>query len=87
LTWKRFHYLVCVAGIAVFSHSLLTDPHLKGLVDFLDGEKLLIEFCGALTLAFGIFGVRRKRSRSRELQGAAIASRRMTENNRGPEYE
>ena len=69
LTWKRFHYLVYVAGIAVFAHSLLIDPRLKGLVDFLDGEKLLVEFCGALTLAFGIFGVKRKRSRSRELQG------------------
>ncbi len=68
LTWKRFHYLVYVAGIAVFAHSLLIDPRLKGLVDFLDGEKLLVEFCGALTLAFGIFGVKRKRSRSRELQ-------------------
>jgi DMSO/TMAO reductase YedYZ heme-binding membrane subunit len=57
LTWKRFHYLVYVAGIAVFAHSLLTDPHLKGQVDFLDGEKLLVEFCGAATLAFGVYGV------------------------------
>jgi len=87
LTWKRFHYLVYVACIAVFAHSLLTDPHLKGLVDFLDGEKLVVEFCGALTLAFGIVGVKRKRSRSQELQGASITSRSMTENNRGPEYE
>ena len=87
LTWKRFHYLVYVACIAVFAHSLLTDPHLKGLVDFLDGEKLVVELCGALTLAFGIVGVKRKRSRSQELQGASITSRSMTENNRGPEYE
>src|SRR5258707_7358457 len=34
LTWKRFHYLVYVASIAVFAHSLLTDPDLKGQVDF-----------------------------------------------------
>jgi predicted ferric reductase len=87
LTWKRFHYLAYVACIAVFAHSLLTDPHLKGQVDFLDGEKLLVEFCGALTLAFGVYGVKRKRSRLRELQGASIAGRRMTGNNRGPEYE
>jgi predicted ferric reductase len=79
LTWKRFHYLVYVAGIAVFAHSLLPDPHLKGLVDFLDGGKLLVAFCGALTLAFGIVGVKCKRSRSRELPGASIASRRTTE--------
>jgi predicted ferric reductase len=65
LTWKRFHYLVYVAAIAVFAHSLLTDPHLKGQVDFLDGEKLLVEFCGALMLAFGIFSVKRKRNRNR----------------------
>jgi predicted ferric reductase len=75
LTWKRFHYLVYVACIAVFAHSLLTDPRLKGQVDLLDGEKLLVEFCGALTLAFGVYGVKRKRGRSRELQGASIASR------------
>ena len=85
LTWKRFHYLVYVASIAIFAHSLLTDPHLNGVVDLLDGEKLLVAFCGTLTLAFGVFGVRRRRSRSREQQGALIAGRRMTENNRGPE--
>jgi hypothetical protein len=66
---ERFHYLVYVAGIAVFAHSLLTDPHLKGQVDFLDGEKLLVEFCGAATLVFGVYGVKRKRNRLRELQG------------------
>jgi hypothetical protein len=60
---------------------------LKGLVGFLDGEKLLVEFCGALTLAFSIFGVKRKRSRSRELQGVSMTNRRMTENNRSSEYE
>lgn len=86
-TWKRFHYLVYAAGIAVFAHSLLTDPHLKGQVDLLDGEKLLVEFCGALTLAFGVYGVKRKRDRLRELQGTSIASRRMMGNNRGSECE
>ncbi|SRR5258708_31482495 len=87
LTWKRFHYLVYVAGIVVFAHSLFTDPHLKSQVDFLDGGKLLIEFCGALTLAFGVYGAKRKRNRLRELQGAPVASCRMTENNRGSECE
>jgi sulfoxide reductase heme-binding subunit YedZ len=75
-TWKRFHYLVYVAGIAVFAHSLLADPHLKGQVDFLEGEKLLVEFCGVVTLAFGIYGVKRKRNRLRELRGASIAKLR-----------
>jgi predicted ferric reductase len=86
-TWKRFHYLVYVACMPVFAHSLLIDPHLKGQVDFLDGEKLLVEFCGAVTIAFGVYGVKRKRNHLRELQGASIASRRMTENNRGSECE
>jgi predicted ferric reductase len=72
-TWKRFHYLVYVATIAVFAHSLLADPHFRGQVDFLDGETLLVDFCGASMLAFGIFGVKRKRNRLRELRGALIA--------------
>jgi len=80
LTWKRFHYLVYVACVAVFTHSLLTDPHLKGQVDFLDGEKLLVEFCGALTFVVSIVGIGLKRSRSRErkalrLRAAARLSR------------
>ena len=87
LRWKRFHYLIYVAGIAVFAHSVLTDPHLKGQVDFVDAEKLMVEFCGALTLAFGVYGVKRKSSRFRELQCASIASRRIMENNRGSESE
>jgi predicted ferric reductase len=81
LTWKRFHYLVYVASIAVFGHSLLSDPHLKGQVDFLDGEKLLVELCGALTLAFGVYGVKRKRSRLREVQGPRSPAVGVTENN------
>ena len=74
--WRRFHYLVYVASVVVIAHGLLTDPHLTGKVDLLDGEKLLVEFCGALTLAFGVYGVKRKRNRLRELQGVSIASRR-----------
>jgi hypothetical protein len=78
---------VYIAGIAVFAHSLLTDPYLNGQVGFLDGEKLLVEFCGAVTLAFGVYGVTPTRNRSRELQGPLIASRRMPKNNLGSERE
>lgn len=67
-TWKRFHYLVYVGSVFTFIHSLLTDPQLKGLpVDYLDGEKLFIEICGLLVLAAGMYGLRRKRERAREL--------------------
>jgi predicted ferric reductase len=66
--WKRFHYLVYVAGIATFVHSLLTDPLLKGAaIDYFDGEKVFIEICGGLILAVGIYGARRKRQRAREV--------------------
>lgn len=76
VTWKRFHYLVYVASVATFLHSLLTDPQLKGApTDFLDGEKVFIEICGVLILAAGVYAARRKRQRARELNPPKFRSR------------
>jgi len=42
--WKRFHYLVYPSAGALFIHGLLTDPTLSNQsVDWLDGEKVLVE--------------------------------------------
>ena len=50
-TWKNIHlvsYLTCFLFIA---HGLLMDPELKDRpVDWLDGEKLISEFCGLVLL-------------------------------------
>lgn len=44
--WKAFHYLVYLAILGTFAHGLLANPELKAApIDFLDGEKLLVEGC------------------------------------------
>lgn len=45
-TWKAFHFSVYVAAIAMFWHSIFTDPDLKNSpVDWFDGGKVFIEIC------------------------------------------
>lgn len=49
--WRNLHYLVFPAGALLFLHSILTDPNLKdGHPDLLDGGKVFIEICTALSL-------------------------------------
>lgn len=44
--WKSFHFTIYVAAVALFWHSLFTDPGLKrSPVDWLDGGKLFVEAC------------------------------------------
>jgi predicted ferric reductase len=53
--WKAFHFVIYVAGIAVFWHSIFTDPTLKHTpIDAFDGEKVFIESCCLLIVAVGI---------------------------------
>src|SRR5438270_6563202 len=53
--WKRFHYLVYAASICIFIHGILADPELKGTaIDYLDGEKLLVESCLAIVAVTAI---------------------------------
>ncbi len=53
--WKAFHYLIYLAGIAIFWHSIFTDPTLKHTpVDPFDGEKVFIEACCVLIVAVGV---------------------------------
>ncbi len=66
--WKAFHFFVYAAAIALFWHSIFTDPNLKNSpIDFLDGEKVFVEICCLLIVAFGIarwrVAVRKARTR------------------------
>lgn len=50
--WRKLHYLVFPAFVLMFIHSILTDPALStGKVDLLDGGKLFVEICCAISLA------------------------------------
>ncbi len=50
--WRKLHYLVFPAMILMFVHSIFTDPALSsGKVDLLDGGKIFVEICGAISLS------------------------------------
>jgi len=51
-TWKKLHYTAYAVTVALFAHSLLTNPNLDDKpVDFTDGGKVFIEACTAIALA------------------------------------
>ena len=57
--WRKLHYLVFPAFVFMFIHSILTDPALTtGKVDLLDGGKLFVETCCAISLAAWIMRIR-----------------------------
>jgi predicted ferric reductase len=57
--WKAFHYLVYVASIFVFVHSILTDPELRGVaIDPFDGEKIFVEVCLLVVLTTSLYAWR-----------------------------
>lgn len=50
--WRALHYLVFPAAVLLFVHSVLTDPLLKdGHPDLLDGGKVFVEACAAISVA------------------------------------
>jgi hypothetical protein len=50
--WRKLHYLVFPAFALMFFHSVFTDPTLSnGKVDLLDGGKVFVEICGAISMA------------------------------------
>lgn len=50
--WRKLHYLVFPAAALLFLHSILTDPNLRnGHPDLLDGGKVFVEICTALSVA------------------------------------
>ena len=49
--WRKLHYLVFPAFVLIFIHSMFADPSLSnGRVDFLDGGKVFVEICLAISL-------------------------------------
>jgi len=50
--WRKLHYFVFPAFVLIFIHSVFTDPLLSnGKVDLLDGGKVFVEICCAISLA------------------------------------
>jgi len=64
--WKAFHFVIYAAALALFWHSIFTDPALKHTpLDPFDGEKVFIETCGALVVVAGILRWRYAMRKSR----------------------
>lgn len=63
--WKSFHFTVYLGAIALFWHSLFTDPTLKpSPVDWLDGGKVFVEVCTALIFTAALLRYRRSRKKA-----------------------
>jgi DMSO/TMAO reductase YedYZ heme-binding membrane subunit len=72
--WRKLHYLVFPAFILMFIHSVFTDPALSsGKVDLLDGGKVFVEICCAISLATWAVRIRIRGRGFRE-RGRAIAT-------------
>jgi predicted ferric reductase len=53
--WNAFHFIVYAAALALFWHSIFTDPTLKhSPLDWLDGEKVFVEACCAFIVGLGV---------------------------------
>jgi len=79
--WRKLHYLVFPAFVLMFIHSVFTDPALSsGKVDLLDGGKVFVEICGAISLAAWTIRIRlRGRGFRPQHNLAAPAERQSTE--------
>jgi predicted ferric reductase len=71
--WKSFHFVVYAAALALFWHSIFTDPNLKhSPADPFDAEKVFIEICGLTVIVCGLlrwrYGVKKRASKLREKQ-------------------
>lgn len=64
--WKSFHFVVYAAALALFWHSIFTNPNLEvAPVDYFDGEKVFIELCLVIVAVVAVLrwrcGVQRRR--------------------------
>ena len=70
-TWKAFHFTIYLGAIALFYHSLFTDPDLKGApIDWLDGGKLFVESCAAIILVTSLLRARHAQKKSHQLHSS-----------------
>jgi methionine sulfoxide reductase heme-binding subunit len=68
-TWKAFHFTIYLGAVALFWHSLFTDPDLKGApIDWLDGGKLFVEACALVILVTSLLRWRHSRKRALHLK-------------------
>lgn len=70
--WKAFHFVIYAAALALFWHSIFTDPNLKNTpLDPFDGEKVYIEICCLLIIVFGFlrwrYAVRKAAARAKQV--------------------
>lgn len=66
--WKAFHYSIYLGAIALFWHSLFTDPNLNGSpVDWRDGGKLFVISCTVIMLIASLLRYRHARQKTRGL--------------------
>jgi DMSO/TMAO reductase YedYZ heme-binding membrane subunit len=57
--WKNIHLISYGTTIFFVLHGIFMDPHLKNnQPDFIDGEKLLLEFCGILLVVASVIRYR-----------------------------
>jgi predicted ferric reductase len=63
--WKSFHFSIYFAAVALFWHSLFTDPGLKNSpVDWFDGGKLFVESCLLLSAFISLLRLRHARKKA-----------------------
>jgi predicted ferric reductase len=64
-TWKAFHFTVYLGAVALFYHSLFTDPDLRGApIDWLDGGKVFVASCALITFVTSLLRARQARKKS-----------------------
>lgn len=63
--WKAFHYSIYIGAIALFWHSLFTDPNLShSPVDWFDGGKIFVESCTAVIVVTSVLRYRHSRQKA-----------------------
>jgi methionine sulfoxide reductase heme-binding subunit len=64
--WKAFHFTIYIAPVALFVHSLLTDPDLKNApIDWFDGGKIFVELSLILLITLTVLRRRYARRKAR----------------------
>jgi DMSO/TMAO reductase YedYZ heme-binding membrane subunit len=61
--WKVIHYTTYAAAAVFFAHGIIADPLLQNRpIDFIDAEKLYVEFCAAAVVAATVWRIGHRRS-------------------------
>ena len=64
--WRTIHYSTYAAAIIFFIHGLIADPTVTGrAIDYIDGEKVYVEICAAMSLLLAIWRIRHRRANRR----------------------